>query len=340
MPGQIVCFGEVLIRLASPARERLLQSPHLEIQIGGAEANVAVSMAHFGHRTSIVGAITDNALGDAALSELRRHGVDVDRVLRRQGRMGLYFLETGTGYRPSEVLYDRANSAFANTGNEHYDWPTLLADTRLLHISGVTPALSQPTADAAVAAARAARAAGIKVSFDGNFRPKLWAAWDGDPRKILRELIGEADYAFADHRDIAMVLDEEDSKDEEPTTRFAAAAVRAFSAFPRLDKMISTIRTQHSVDDHHIGAIMATRDGALHVAPTYTLHGIVDRIGAGDAFAAGALHGLLDGMDDAKSLHFGLAAACLKHSIPGDFNRVNRDEVFALMRNERLDVKR
>jgi 2-dehydro-3-deoxygluconokinase len=340
MPGRIICFGELLLRLASPGREKLLQTPRFEVQIGGAEANVAVSLAHFGHRASLVGTVADNALGEAALGELRRHGVDVDKVVRRQGRMGLYFLATGAGHRPSEVLYDRADSAFANTGNDHYDWPTALAGATLLHVSGVTPALGQITADAAIAAARAARAAGARVSFDGNFRPKLWAAWDGDPQKILRELIAEADIAFADHRDIAMLLGEDDRFADEPGARFAAAAARAFAAFPNLQRIASTVRTQHSVDDHSMSALMAIRGGTIHIAPTYALHNIVDRIGAGDAFAAGVLHGILDGMDDADSLHFGLAAACLKHSVPGDFNRVDRDDVRAVMRNERLDVKR
>lgn len=340
MPGRIVCFGELLLRLASPGREKLLQTPRLEVQVGGAEANVAVSMAHFGHHTALVGTVADNALGEAALGELRRHGVDVNGVLRRHGRMGLYFLATGAGHRPSEVLYDRAESAFAHTGGEHYDWAAALAGAALLHVSGVTPALGQTTADAAIAATRAARAAGAKVSFDGNYRPKLWAAWDGDPQRILRELIAEADIAFADHRDVAMLLGEDDSFADEPGARFAAAAARAFAAFPNLQRIASTVRTQHSVDDHSMSALMAIRGGALHVAPTYALHGIVDRIGAGDAFAAGVLHGTLDGMDDADSLNFGLAAACLKHSVPGDFNRVDRDDVRAVMRNERLDVKR
>jgi 2-dehydro-3-deoxygluconokinase len=340
MHGRIVCFGELMLRLAAPARERMLQSPRLNIQIGGAEANVAVSLANFGHDTAMVGAIANNSLGDAALGELRRHGVNVDKVLRREGRMGLYFLETGSGHRPSEVLYDRADSVFANTGGENYDWPGLLEGASILHVSGVTPALGATTANAAIAAARAARAAGAKVSFDGNFRSKLWAVWDGDPRKILHELIAEADFAFADHRDIAMVLGEDGSLADDPEASFAAACARAFAAFPLLQRIASTVRTQHSVDDHSISALMASRDGTLHVAPTYTLHSIVDRIGAGDAFAAGVLHGLLDGMQDAESLHFGLAAACLKHSIPGDFNRVDREEVYAVMRNERLDVKR
>ena len=216
---------------------------------------------------------------------------------------------------------------------------------RLFHVSGVTPALGQATADAAIDAARAAREAGALVSFDGNFRAKLWAAWDGDPASILRALIDQAALAFADHRDITVVLGEDgsDTGDDatvEPAARFAAAAARAFNAFPRLQRIATTVRTQHNVDDHSMSALMATRDGTLHATPTRSLHGIVDRIGAGDAFAAGVLHGLLTDMRDDDSLAFGLAAACLKHSQPGDFHLSGADDVLALVRNDRLDVKR
>ena len=343
MPHPIVCFGELLLRLSAPGRERLLQRHAFDVHVGGAEANVAVSLARLGHHTEVLGTVSDNALGEAALGELRRHGVHVERVRRAPGRMGLYFLSQGAGLRPSEVLYDRAGSAFATTPAHAYDWPQLLQGTRLFHVSGVTPALGQATADAAIDAARAAREADALVSFDGNFRAKLWAAWDGDPATILRSLIGEASLAFADHRDIAVVLGEDGGDTDaivEPGARFAAAAARAFNAFPRLQRIATTVRTQHSVDDHGLSALMATRDGALHARPARALHGIVDRIGAGDAFAAGVLHGLLTGMHDDDSLAFGLAAACLKHSQPGDFHLSDADEVLSLVRNERLDVKR
>ncbi len=342
MPPRIVCFGELLLRLSAPGRELWLQSPALDVRVGGAEANVAVSLARFGHAVELVGAVSDNALGDAALGELRRHGVRVDRVQRTPGRMGLYFLAQGAGLRPSEVLYDRADSSFARTGGDAYDWPDLLQGVSCFHVSGVTPALGARTAEAAIAACRAARAAGAQVSFDGNFRAKLWAAWDGRPAEILAALLRETDIAFADHRDIGVILGDDDAnpRPEEPGARFMAAAARAFAAFPRLQRIATTVRTQYTVDDHAMSALMATRDGALHATPTIAVSGIVDRIGTGDAFSAGVLHGLLVGLDDAASLHFGLAAACLKHSIPGDFNLVRADDVLAVVRNDRLDVKR
>lgn len=340
--ARIVCLGELLLRLAAPRRELLLQTPALDVHVGGAEANVAVSLARFGHDTAMISGAADNALGEAAIGELRRHGVDTRHVRRLPGRMGLYFLATGAGHRPSEVLYDRADSAFALSTHDQYDFASALQGADLLHVSGVTPALGARGAGIAQAAVQAARAAGAQVSFDGNFRPKLWAAWDGDPRSILHDLLAHADIAFADHRDIGVILggDGEAAGDDSHEARVTAAAARAFAAFPRLQRITSTIRSQYSVDHHALGAIMVTRAGHVHRIEDRELPSIVDRIGGGDAFAAGVLHGLLSGFEDRDSLRFGLAAACLKHSVPGDFNLVGADDVGALMREERLDVKR
>ena len=340
MPSRVICFGEVLLRLGAPGRESLLQTPRLEVHVGGAEANVAVSLAGFGHPVAMAGTLPDNPLGRAARGELRRHGVDTTLLPSRAGRMGLYFYTTGAGHRPSEVLYDRTGSAFATTPPGDYDWPAILAGSGLLHLSGITPALGPATAQATLEAARAARAAGVQVSFDGNFRAKLWATWDGDPRTTLHALFAEADITFADHRDIALVLGTDFPQTDDPLARFAGAAQAAFAAFPHLQRIASTRRTQSSVDHHQLGAMMAVRDGSVHHCAQVELGGIVDRIGGGDAFAAGVLHGLLSGMDDAASLAFGQAASCLKHYVTGDFNLVGVDDVMALVQGERLDVRR
>ena len=339
MQGQIVCFGELLLRLGSPARQLLLQSPYLEVCTGGAEANVAVSLARFGHKTRMVGVVADNSLGESAAGELRRHGVDTQGVQKAEGRMGLYFLTPGAIQRPSEVLYDRAHSAFAQIGGGEHDWASLLAGADWLHVSGVTPALGQQAADRTLEAVRAARAAGVKVSFDGNFRPKLWDAWKSDPATILHGLMAEADILFASHRDIEVVL----GRTFGQTTaeeRFRAGAEAAFAAFPNLQRMAATIRVQRSVDHQALSAIDAVRGGASHVTPVYEVAAIIDRIGTGDAFAAGVLHGAITGMEDAQGLHFGVAAACLKHSIPGDFNLVGVSEVNAILEEGGFDVRR
>ena len=333
MTTHFLCFGELLLRLGAAGHERLLQTPQFQVHAGGAEANVAVALAHFGHAVAMVSVIPRNALGAAARGELRRHGVDTTRVAEGPGRMGLYFLETGAIHRPSEVLYDRAHSAFADTVPQHYDWDALLDGAHTLHVSGVTPALGAQAAEAVIAAVNAAAARDIEVVFDGNYRGKLWQAWDGDAPHLLGRVIERASIAFADHRDIGIILGRDFGED------LSAAATAAFAAWPRLQRIACTQRVQHSVDRHTLCAHLYTRDA--HVGTdAYEIEGIVDRIGAGDAFAAGVLHGLHGGMSDQQSLRFGLAAGCLKHSLPGDFFALSAEDVQARVDAARFDVRR
>jgi 2-dehydro-3-deoxygluconokinase len=335
---RFVCFGELLLRLSSPGRERLLQSPRFDVQYGGAEANVAVALAHFGHGAAMISTVPDNALGTAAAGELRRHGVDTGGVRTGPGRMGLYFLETGAAHRPSQVLYDRAASAFALAPPASYDWPKLLDGAQVLHVSGVTPAVGANAAAAALAAMRAAREGGLHVSFDGNYRSKLWRSWNENPQTILHDIFACTDTLFADHRDIAIALGRQFSA-AEPSQALAVAAVAAFEAFPLLERVVATERSQHSVDHHDLSATMVTRKRTLG-SPLQQVGPIVDRIGAGDSFAAGVLHGLFGGMSEQDSLDFGLAAGCLKHSVPGDFLRMSAHEVAEFFGERRFDVRR
>lgn len=337
--SRVVCFGELLLRMSAPGRELLLQTAQLAVHAGGAEANVGVSLAHLGHAVSMVSTVPSTPLGGFVLGELRRHGVDTSAVQIREGRMGLYFLTTGAVQRASEVVYDRADSAFANSSAADYDWDALLDGADWLHLSGVSPALNPAMAQATLAAARAACARGVKVSFDGNFRPSLWARWQGDAPGILRALFECADVVFADYRDIGVVLGGEFSQ-ADVRERVDAAAAQAFAAFPRLQWMACTQRTPHSVDNHALGAMLVGRDGTRAVAPTREMIGIVDRIGGGDAFAAGILHGMMRGFAPDAIVRFGLAAGCLKHSIPGDFNPVSEADIMALTGEERFDVRR
>ena len=330
---RIVCFGELLLRLSAPRGELLLQSAALDVCVGGAEANVAVALAQFGHAVALVSAVPPNSLGAAAVGELRRHGVDTAEILERPGRMGLYFLEIGAGQRPSRIVYDRAASSFAAAAPDTWDWARLLDGAHTLHVSGVTPAVGANGAAAAIAAVRAARERDLHVVFDGNFRAKLWQAWDGDPQTILHDIIAGADTVFADHRDIGIVLGRDFSADP------AGAAPAAFEHFPQLQRLVATRRTQHSVDDHELSAVLHTRARTLTTS-NHRVTAIVDRIGTGDAFAAGVLHGLLSGMDDAASLDFGLAAACLKHSVAGDFLRLSAASVAEFAGERRFDVRR
>jgi len=337
-PLRIACFGELLLRLGAPGRERLLQSARLDVHVGGAEANVAVSLARFGHDARMLTTVPRNALGDAALAELRRQGVDCAGAVRRSGRMGLYFLESGAGTRASTVLYDRAGSAFALAPPETYDWPALLAGVAALHLSGVTPALGANGAEVAIAAARAARELGLSVSFDGNYRQTLWQAWDGDPRAILPRIAECADTLFADARDVALLCGHA-STERDPIAAIEAAARAAFAAFPTVQRMATTIRNARDVEHHELAAVLVTRS-RTHAVPARGTGGIVDRIGGGDAFAAGLLHGLHAGLGEEGALDFALAAACLKHSIPGDANLCAVEDVLALLEEPHRDVRR
>jgi 2-dehydro-3-deoxygluconokinase len=335
--GPVVCFGEVLIRLSAPASEVLLQSQKLDVCFGGAETNVAVNLARLGHVSRMASVTADNALGHAGRDELRRHGVDVSNLKFAPGRMGLYFLTPGAGQRPSQVLYDRAGSAFAERAGE-IDWDQALAGAARLHVSGVTPAVGPNAAAAAVAATKAARRLGVKVSMDGNYRPGLWALWDGDAPGILHEILSQADILFGDHRDIGLILRRPAGEGDAQALRAAAAKV-AFEAFPNLTMMACTDRVVHSANDNDLTGFAFTRDGAWRTEPR-NLSPIIDRIGGGDAFAAGMLHGVLEGMGEQASLDFAVAAAALKHAIPGDFNLVSREDVEGLLSGAGLDVKR
>lgn len=334
--GKVVCFGELLLRLTAPGRETLLQSGRLAVHVGGAEANVAVGLARLGHETAMVSRVPDNALGEAAAGYLRRYGVDASGVTVGPGRMGLYFLSPGAGVRPSDIVYDRDGSAFALAGQADFDWDSLLGGADLLHISGVTPALGEASAAAAIAAADAAQARGIPVSFDGNYRAQLWARWDNDPAAILSGLVEKADILFGNHRDISLLLGRDFSG--EGAVRRREAAEAAFDAFPRLRLIASTARHVADADTHRIAARIDGRDGSAQTEET-VVTGIVDRIGAGDAFAAGILHGLRGGLDLDAIVQSGLALTCLKHSLPGDASLFGPRDIAAFLAGER-DVRR
>jgi 2-dehydro-3-deoxygluconokinase len=313
--SRFLAFGEIMFRLSPPGRELLLQSARLDVWTAGAEANVATALARLGHDVGFVSALPDNDLGRAALSSLRSHGIDTSGIRFLPGRMGLYFVTSGAGLRATEVLYDRAGSSFAEADPASWNWPELLRGVDRLHLSGITPALGPKGCEAALAAVEAARAAGVPVSFDGNYRARLWEAWDSDPRTVLTQLVGHADLLFGNHRDISLLLGRDFSGEGEERRREAAEA--AFAAFPRLQRIASTARHVLDSDRHRIAARIDTRERGYQTDEA-EIAGIVDRIGAGDAFAAGVLHALRRGRDDAQAADAGLALTCLKHSLPGD----------------------
>lgn len=332
----IVFFGEIMLRLSPPNRELLLQSGKLDIWVAGAEANVATALARLDHCTRMVSAVPDSPLGDAAVNGLRAQGVDVSAIQRREGRIGLYFATPGAGLRATEVIYDRAHSAFAETPADYWDWDMILYGAGRLHLSGITPAIGPNGTAATLAAAAAATRMGVPISFDGNWRGKLWAAWDGNPRETLGKLVAQADIMFGNHQDVALLLDRNFPGDGVCRRREAAHA--AFEAFPNLKLIASTARHVHDCDTHGIAARIDTPDRGFQT-DELAIAGIVDRIGGGDAFAAGVLHGLLEGMEVEDAARIGLALTALKHSLPGDASLFTRRDVAAFLEGG-LDVRR
>ena len=334
--GRVVTFGEVMLRLKSPGLERLFQSPALEATFGGAEANVAVSLAQFGVPVSFVSAIPASPVGDACLGELRRFGVDTTHVRRQGGRLGIYFLETGANQRPSKVVYDRSGSAIATAKVGDFDWDAVLDGASWFHLTGVTPAISQSAADLAIEGARRAREKGITVSCDYNYRKNLWKYGRSAP-EVMREIVRHVNVGIANEEDcqqaLGIDLDVDVAAGTLPADSYAAMASRVLDEFPNLDRQVITLRESHSADRNGWSAVLHNRRECL-ASRRYEIADIVDRVGAGDSFGAGLIYGLLAYADDRKALEFATAASCLKHSIAGDFNRVTVGEVETLVRGE------
>ena len=324
--GPVVCFGEMLLRLSPECGTPLAQANRLELNVGGAEANVAVALASLGRPARMLTVLPDSPLGRRALAALRGAGVDTAFVTAAPGRMGLYYFEPPAGPRPGQVAYDRAGSAFAEAEAAQFDFAAALHGAALLHMSGITPALGPKGCALAEAAVAAASEAGVPVCFDGNFRANLWTAWPCDPRERLLPLVEQASVLFGNHRDVSLLLGREFSGEGGERRREAAEA--AFAAFPRLETIASTSRQAIDAGHHRLAARVDRRDGGWQTEEL-PISGIVDRIGTGDAFAAGVLHRLLAGADAREAAQSGLALAALKHGISGDMTLLHAGELDA-----------
>ena len=316
----VTCFGELLLRLTPPGSQLMVQADSLELHPGGAEGNVAAALACLGHGVRFTGLVSDNALGDRAVTALRSAGVDTRFLARAPGRMGLYFMEDGAGPRPSAITYDRASSAFAQADPTAIDFAGALAGARLLHTGGITPALGPKGVVLSKAANAAAIATNVPICFDGNYRGALWSSWDCNPGAILRQLVGDATILIGNHRDISLLLGKAFSGEGADRRREAAEA--AFTAFPKLQLIASTARHLVTSDHHRIAARVDSRKGSYQT-DEIDVTGIVERIGTGDAFAAGVLHAWLGSGDEAAMAETGLALTALKHTVPGDLCLIN-----------------
>jgi 2-dehydro-3-deoxygluconokinase len=334
MPHKVVTFGEIMLRLAPPNLERILQTGTFVATFGGGEANVAVSLAHYGIPAAYVTVLPPNhPVADAAVAELRRFGVDTQHIARAAGRMGIYFLETGANQRASKVVYDRDQAAIALAPKGTVNWERAFDGATWFHITGITPALSQPAAELSFEAVSQARAKGLSVSCDFNYRKNLWKYGKKAP-EVMRELVSFVDVGIANEEDCQRALGvnvdmdiESGALDVEKYRRMSDAVLREF---PNLKMLAITLRESKSASHNGWSACLNDRREFL-VSRKYEITHIVDRVGGGDAFAGGLIYGLLSLPSQQEALEFAVAASCLKHSIPADFNRFSADEVKALM---------
>jgi 2-dehydro-3-deoxygluconokinase len=335
MPTPLIAtFGEIMLRLSPPGFERLLQSPHLIATFGGGEANVAVSLAQFEAAARFITVLPPgNAIADSFIGELRRFGVDASRIVRAPGRMGIYFVETGANQRPSKVLYDREYSAIALAKPGTIDWNAALDDASWLHVTGITPALSATAAELSLEAVRRARDKGIQVSCDLNYRKNLWK-WGKEACEVMPELLRFADVCIANEEDCQKAINIHVDIDVESGSlereKYAELCERVMGTFSNLKVLAITLRESKSASHNGWSACLHTGREFL-CSRRYEITHIVDRVGGGDSFAAGLIYGLTHLSSPQEALEFGVAAGCLKHSIPGDFNRFSVQEVRALM---------
>jgi 2-dehydro-3-deoxygluconokinase len=336
--SKVVTFGEIMLRLATHDHQRFTQATSLGVSFGGGEANVAVSLANFGIDTQFVTRLPKNDLGQAVLMDLRKHNVGVKYILQGGDRLGIYFLETGSVSRPSKVIYDRANSAISEIKPGMVNWNAVFEGATWFHWTGITPAISEGAAQACLEAIKAAKLKGLTVSTDLNYRKNLWK-WGKTADQVMPELVSHCDIILGNEEDAEKVFGikpegTDVSSGHVSAAKFESVCVQLMKKFPQAKKVIITLRGSINADHNTWSGVLY--DGkTLFTAPEYQITHIVDRVGGGDSFMGGLIYGLLTFTgDDQKALNFAVAASCLKHTIPGDFNLVSVAEVEQLMKGD------
>ena len=334
--AKVVTLGEIMLRLSPPGYQRFAQATDFEINYGGAEANVAASLAQFGHHAIFLSKVPENAIGDAAIGALRRLNVDCSCIARGGERLGIYFLENGASIRPSSVVYDRAGSAVTKASAEEFDFDEIFKDADLFHVSGITPVLSEEAKELTFAALKKAKEYHVTVSFDLNYRSILWTSDVEGKQKMLSEMMEYVDICFGNARDAAKCLgyaeEGTDFIDGDYSICVDEEHMRHVLNHYHFTHLITTLRRNLSASDNGWSGAVCTTDD-FYKGREYLLH-IVDRVGGGDSFASGFLHGILADMGAQKALEFGLAAAAIKHTIPGDLNYVSESEVLAMINSD------
>jgi 2-dehydro-3-deoxygluconokinase len=329
----VVTFGELMLRLKTPGFSRFLQAQTLEATFGGGEANVAVSLAQLGHDSRWVSAVPNHPIGEWALASLRAFGVDTRHVKREGERLGIYFLEGGASQRASQVVYDRAGSAVSALRPGDLAWDGVLTGAAWFHTTGITPALSDGCAALALEALQTALRLGATTSVDLNFRKKLWSK--AKAREVMTKLMAHTKVLIANEEDCDSVFDIRAGSVESGSLdrgRYVGVAEAVLARFPAVERVAITLRESRSASDNGWSALLADRSG--HAFSRHYDISVVDRVGAGDSFAAGLVHALVAGRDRENAVEFATAASALKHSIPGDYNLVTAAEIETLARGD------
>ena len=327
---KVITFGEIMLRLAPEGYLRFVQSDKFEATLGGAEANVAVSLANYGVDVGFVSKLPDHEIGQLAINSLRKFGVDTSKVVRGGDRVGIYYCEKGASQRPSKVIYDRANSSIANAKKEDFDWNKIFDGVNWFHFTGITPALSESMSEICLEACKEAKKRNIIISCDLNFRKKLWSKEKAG--KVMAGLCEYIDYCIANEEDAKDVFGiEADNTDiysgKINREGYISVAKKLTDRF-NFKGVAITLRESLSANDNNWSAMLYT-DGEAYFSKKYAMH-IVDRVGGGDSFGGGLIYSLLNGFEPQKTIEFAVAASCLKHSIEGDFNVVSVKEVETL----------
>ena len=330
--SKIICFGEIMLRLAPEGYLRFAQADSYGAVYGGGEANVSVSLANYGMDAAFVTKLPTHEIGQAAVNSLRKFGVNTDKIVRGGERVGIYYLEKGASMRPSKVIYDRAHSSIAAAGRDDFNWDEILDGAEWFHFTGITPALGDNVADICLDAVKACRAKGITVSCDLNFRKNLWTTEKAG--KVMGELVKFVDVCIANEEDAEKVFGiKADSTDVDSgklnREGYKEVAKKLADTFG-CKKVAITLRTSISANDNNWAAMLYDGEG-YYFSKEYPIH-IVDRVGGGDSFGGGLIYSIMNGFDSQRTIEFAVAASALKHTIEGDFNLVSVAEVEALLK--------
>ena len=326
---KVLTFGEIMLRLKAPGHERFFQSPMLEATFGGGEANVAVSLANYGMDAEFLTVLPQNDIANACIRELRYFGVDTKKIVRGDGRMGIYYLEAGANQLPSKVVYDRAYSSIALAKPGDIDWNKAFDGVSWFHITGITPAISESAMELSLESVKAAKKRGITVSCDLNYRKNLWK-YGKQASEVMRELAKYVNVAIANEEDVQksleITVDVNVESGELDREKYRALGNKVLEAYPNMQCIAITLRESHSADWNGWAACL--NDGKdFYVSKKYEIRDIIDRVGGGDSFGGGLIYALLTGKGNQRAVEFAVAASALKHTVEGDYNMVTAAEV-------------